>query len=365
MRSLRIAWSAILSCAAPPSVVFRSSPHTRPLRGYSRAMPQEQLTQWVEQSLPIAGAAALPCAALELLPAEASARRFYRVRLGASTFVAMHAPCATADNRRFVALARLLRAGGIRAPEVHAVDFERGFLLVEDLGERDFAAAYRQGETDAALEGAIQALVLLQSLPRGDIPPYTEARFADELDIFAQWLIGKLLASALPPWFPRLCATLVAATQAVPQRPVHRDYHSRNLIWRHDGTVGVVDFQDALIGPATYDIASLLRDCYHAFDEPTVAKWRQRYLDLARVGVAEDEFARAFDLTALQRQLKAVGIFARLWLRDGRRSHLSDIVPVLRRIALVAHGYPETRELAAWIDADVLPMAARRLARSP
>ena len=334
-------------------------------------MPQNELAEWVEQSLGIIRSGVRTRAVLDPLPAEASARRFFRVRLdpparvGASTFVAMHAPLAARDNRRFVSLARLLRAGGLRAPEVHACDFERGFLLVEDLGERDFAAAYRHGETDAALEAAIRALVLLRNLPSGDIPPYTEARLFDELGIFAEWLIGNLLASAPPSWFARACAALVAATQVVPQCLVHRDYHSRNLIWRHDGTVGIVDFQDALIGPATYDVASLLRDCYHEFDEAEVARWRKRFLELARVGVAEEEFARAFDLTALQRQLKAVGIFARLWLRDGRSSHLGDIVPVLRRIALVARGYPETRALAGWIDADVLPKAARRLARLP
>ena len=351
--------AALLLLAWADSTLWRMGPC-----GYSPLMPQDELAQWVDEVL----AELRPArrrAALEPLPVEASTRRFFRVGVGAATFVAMHAPPATEDSRRFVALARSLRAGGLHTPEVHAFDFERGFLLVEDLGARDFEQAYRQGETEAALEAAIDALVLLQSLPGGDIPPYTEARFATELGIFREWLVEKLLGETPPAWFAGVCDDLVAATQAVPQRPLHRDYHCRNLIWRTDGAVGIVDFQDALIGPITYDLASLLRDCYHEFDEAAVAKWRRRYLALAELGIDEPAFARAFDLTAVQRQLKAVGIFARLWLRDGRRSHLRDIVPVLRRIALVARRYAQTRELADWIDAKLLPKAAARLANPP
>ena len=327
-------------------------------------MPQDELARWVDAALAELGRGRRR-ASLEPLPVEASTRRFFRVRVDAATFVAMHAPPATEDNRRFVWLARLLRAGGLHTPEIHACDFERGFLLIEDLGERDFEAAYREGETDAALESAIRALVLLQSLPTADIPPYTEARFATELGIFREWLVENLLAEAPPPWFAGVCDELIAATQSVARCPVHRDYHCRNLIWRADGAVGIVDFQDALVGPVTYDLASLLRDCYHEFDEATVAKWRKRYLQLADLDIGEAAFARAFDLTAVQRQLKAVGIFARLWLRDGRASHLGDIVPVLRRIARVARRYPPTRELAEWIDTRLLPKAAARLAKLP
>lgn len=342
-----------------------------PSAGYSLLMPPDDaLAQWIDEVLASIRPGRLR-RTLEPLPAEASTRRFLRARLdapvgvGATTFVAMHAPPASEDSRRFVALARLLRAGGLRAPAIHACDFERGFLLVEDLGEQNFQTAYRQGETDAALEAAIQTLLLLQSLPNGEIPAYTEARLADELGIFAEWLLRNLLATAPPGWFADICQHLVAATQVVPQRPLHRDFHCRNLIWRDDGVVGIVDFQDALTGPVTYDIASLLRDCYHEFDEATVAKWRKRYFDLAGLDVDADVFVHAFDLTALQRQLKAVGIFARLWLRDGRASHLADIAPVLRRIVRLAGNYAQTAVLAEWIDAEVLPKATRRLAGLP
>lgn len=325
-------------------------------------MPHDRLAAWVGEALAGIGALGRPVT-LEPLPVEASTRRFFRVRAGASAFVVMHAPPATEDNPRYVDLTRWFRAGGLHTPEVHAVDAEQGFVLMEDLGARSFETAYRQGEADDAVETALRAVVRLQSLPCGPLPPYTEARFVDELGIFTQWLVENLLGAATPALFDAAARHLVAATQEVPQRPLHRDYHCRNLIWRGDRTVGIVDFQDALVGPVTYDVASLLRDCYHCFDEDTVAKWRNRYLQLAGIDIDEARFARAFDFTALQRQLKAVGIFARLWLQRGRRSHLGDIVPVLRRIAGLARRYGETTELAGWIDAEVLPRATKCLGR--
>ena len=323
-----------------------------------------QLAAWVDETLAGMGCDAA-AGTLQSLPAEASTRRFFRVHTGGATFVAMHSPPETEDNARFVRLAKLFRAHGLGTPTVHAFCAERGFLLVEDLGERNFQAAYAEGETDAALEAAVRGLAVLQNVPRAALALYAERRFAAELGIFAEWLVERLLGLRPPAFFAPLCEALVAATQEVPQRPLHRDYHCRNLLWRTDGTVGVVDFQDALVGPVTYDIASLLRDCYHEFDEAVVARWRRRYFDLAAPDISADAFNRAFDLTAVQRQLKAVGIFARLWLRDGRVSHLRDISPVLERIAQVARGHLEMIALADWISSDVLPTTARRLRDAP
>lgn len=295
------------------------------------------------------------------LPAEASARRFFRVALAGDkdgpprTVIAVHSPPRDEDNARFIRLARLFRAQGLRVPEVHAADVDRGFLLLEDLGSRDFKAAYAAGDADAALEAAIRVLPVLQRLPPRHLPLYTEARFADELGIFHEWLARRLLGVTPPRRIEAAGELLVAATQSVPQRPLHRDYHCRNLIWRRDGAVGIVDFQDALVGPVTYDIASLLGDCYHEFPAAAVAKWRHRYLRLSDFEVDAARFDRAFDFTRLQRQLKAVGIFARLWLRDGRRTHLANIGPVLRRAADVAQAYGELDGLAAWIRGRLLP----------
>ena len=317
----------------------------------------DELAAWTERTLGTK-------VELARLPAEASTRHFFRVFTNASTFVVMHSPPDTEDNPRFVRLTGLFRQHGLATPEVHATDLERGFLLLEDLGERDFAAAYADGEVDAPLGEATATLAKLQTVVSDDIPPYTTGRFADELAIFTEWLLARFLDLEVPEAFAGIQESLIAATQSVPQCTVHRDYHCRNLIWRDDGRVGIVDFQDALIGPACYDIASLLRDCYVEFEEATVARWRDRFFDLASLDCSREAFDRAFDLVAMQRQLKAVGIFARLHLQRGRDSHLGDILPVLKRIARLAHDYSETRELAVWLDAVAVPRAATRLGQA-
>ena len=314
-----------------------------------------ELTAWVEQTLAAEGIE------LTRLPVEASTRRFFRVSTGVTTFVAMYSPPDTENNPHFVRLADLFRKHGLHTPRIHAVAFDRGMLLLEDLGERDFAAAYATGEIEAPLDQAVRDLVKLQAVASNDIPPYTTSRFRDELAIFTDWLLGRLLGIDVPHVFAGVPDALVEATLSVPQRTVHRDYHCRNLIWRHDHTVGIVDFQDALFGPACYDIASLLRDCYIEFDEARVAKWRARFHALAELDCEESVFNRAFDLTAIQRQLKAVGIFARLYLDRGRASHLGDIVPVLYRIARLGRNYPETADFAAWIAGELLPRTNERL----
>ncbi|MCY3841485.1 MAG: phosphotransferase [Gammaproteobacteria bacterium] len=329
--------------------------------GDNRRVNQDvaELTAWVERTLGTDGIE------LSRLPAEASTRQFFRVSTGVSTFVAMLSPPDTEDNPRFVRLADLFRSHGLRTPRVHAADLDRGMLLLEDLGERDFAAAYASGEIDAPLDAAVHELVRLQSVVSDDIPPYTTARFRDELAIFTDWLLGRLVGVDVPQAYAGVADALVEATQGVPQRTVHRDYHCRNLIWRNDSCVGIVDFQDALVGPCCYDIASLLRDCYVEFDEARVAAWRHRFFELAELDCEESAFQRAFDLTAIQRQLKAVGIFARLYLNRGRASHLGDIAPVLGRISRLGRDYPETAEFAAWIDIELVPRVVHRLEGLP
>jgi N-acetylmuramate 1-kinase len=153
---------------------------------------------------------------------------------------------------------------------------------------------------------------------------------------------------------------LVENTQAQPQCCVHRDWHCRNLLLRADGSLGVVDFQDALLGPAAYDLASLLRDCYYTFDEAEIARWRDAFLARTPLPIDPARFPRQLDLTAVQRQLKAVGIFARLRQRDGKSTHLQWILPVLERLIAVAERYPDLVPLAAWLRR-LQPLAARRL----
>ena len=204
-------------------------------------------------------------------------------------------------------------------------------------------------------------MLRIQSVASDVVPPYEVSRFRDELGIFTEWLVQRFLRLETPALMDDAWETLIEATQAQPTVTVHRDYHSRNLLLCDDGNLGIVDFQDALVGPVTYDLVSLLRDCYHLFPEATVAEWLTRYLQRANCGMTARDFRRAFDLTGVQRHLKAAGIFARLKLRDGRDSHLHDIAPTLRRVADVTAGYPELVDLSRWAGNVVLPAAIREV----
>ncbi|MEQ8857219.1 MAG: phosphotransferase [Pseudomonadales bacterium] len=304
------------------------------------------------------------------LAVEASHRRFYRVRWQptdgpAASAVVMSSPPELENNDQFVVLAGVFADHGIGVPRLLASDRANGWFLMTDLGDVHFADVYQREGPDAVLPAALDTLHRLQAVQDPRIPVYTRGRFEDELEIYREWFLSALLDVSAPAALDEACDILVAATQRQPVCCVHRDFHSRNLL-RCEAPdigvsgVGVVDFQDALMGPATYDLASLLRDCYHRFPEPAVARWRDAYLAATPLPVDRAGFARDLDLTALQRQLKAVGIFARLHLRDHRDSHLPHIVPVLERIAALAAGYAELHGLAAHVDA-LLPATGRRL----
>ena len=299
-----------------------------------------------------------PLLSFEPLAREASTRRFHRATSRDGSRIAMDAPPKTENNGQFLGLSTLFRENGVPVPEVFAFD-PRGFLLVSDFGDRRFDHAYADGREEECLDLALEALVQIQSVTSDIVPPYEVSRFRDELGIFAEWLVGRFLRLETPAFVDAAWETLINATQAQPMVTVHRDYHSRNLLFRPEGNLGIVDFQDALVGPVTYDLVSLLRDCYHVFPEATVSEWMTRYRRRSDCGLAVGDFRRAFDLTGIQRHLKAAGIFARLKLRDGRDSHLPDIVPTLQRVTDVARGYRELADLADWIGNVVLPATRR------
>ncbi len=303
-----------------------------------------------------------PLVAFEPLAQEASTRQFYRVTTPEGSRIAMDAPPETENNAQFRALSALFRSHRVPVPEVFAYD-PRGFILVSDFGDRRFDQAYGEGREEECLDLALDALVRIQSIKSDTVPPYEVSRFRDELAIFTEWLVGRFLRLEAPGFIDHTWETLIEATQAQPMVTVHRDYHSRNLLLRDDGGLGIVDFQDALVGPVTYDLVSLLRDCYHEFPEATVSKRMTRYQRCSDCGLSARDFRRAFDLTGVQRHLKAAGIFARLKLRDGRDSHLPDIAPTLKRVADVTGKYQELMELGRWIGNVVLPATIRTVAQ--
>lgn len=321
----------------------------------------QALRQWALERLAEVAGGASDAPSWHPLRVEASHRRFYRLEppTPGSSYVVMSSPPALENNRQFAILAELFRRHHVGVPKLLAEDQRRGYFLLSDLGRTHFEDVYA-GAPEAVVPAALDTLHRLQQIHDPRIPPYTRQRFEDELGIYVAWFLGELMDEPVPPGLDDVFATLLEAIQAQPVCCVHRDFHARNLLLTPSGGVGVVDFQDALMGPAAYDLASLLRDCYHQFPEEDVARWRHAYLTRTALPVDRSRFARDLDLTALQRQLKAVGIFARLHLRDARDTHLEHIVPVLTRIGELASRYPELAPLAEHV-AGILPAARRRL----
>lgn len=306
---------------------------------------------------------------LSVASADASFRRYLRVHLpGGATRILMDAPPSHEDCRPFVAVARALADAGVHVPGIVAADLAHGYLLLEDLGDATYLAALAAGADPAPLYAdAIAALVLIQSAPRAGLPAYDERLLRFELSLFPDWFLRVHLGLEPPDFLPALDDLLVQGALAQPQVPVHRDFHSRNLMVAEPNP-GVLDFQDAVIGAVSYDLVSLLKDAYIEWPAERVDAWIAAYRRAAAdagidCGSGADEFRRWFDLMGLQRQLKVAGIFARLNHRDGKARYLADIPRTLGYAQAAARRYPETRPLAEWLDAVVRPLLNAKGAR--
>jgi aminoglycoside/choline kinase family phosphotransferase len=298
-------------------------------------------------------------AAFTLAPAseDASFRRYFRARLAdGRTFIAMDAPPPQEDCAPFVRIAALLRAAGLNAPEVRAADLAQGFLLLTDLGTQTFLDVLNDGNAAALYRDATDALIRWQLATRpGELPPYDEALLRREIDLFPEWYLGrhlkmKLKNNELEPVF-RL---LLDSALAQPRVYVHRDYMPRNLMVS-DPSPGVLDFQDAVEGPISYDMVCLMRDAFISWDEARVLDWTVRYWEKAKkAGLPVDAdfgaFWRAFEWMGLQRHLKVLGIFARLTYRDGKAKYLEDTPRFLAYARPVAARYAALAPLARLLD---------------
>ena len=296
-----------------------------------------ELRSWANEQLTALGFTQAPT--IEPLRVEASHRVFYRLGQKPSV-VLMSSPPTLENNRQFELLAEVFKAHGVGVPKLLACNTEQGWYLMSDLGSVHLADVYANGDADVGVRLAIDTLLDIQAIEDPAIAPYTAQRFHDELAIFRDWFVEGWLGVSFPeqdlaPAF----AQLVEITQRQPQCCVHRDFHCRNLLL-HEGRIGVVDFQDALVGPAAYDLASLLRDCYYRFPEAAIDQWRDAFLSRSRWDLDPTRFAEDVDLTAAQRQLKAVGIFARLQLRDGKASHLRYLPGVIEQLVELSKRHP-------------------------
>ncbi|MBK5964622.1 aminoglycoside phosphotransferase [Thiocystis minor] len=304
----------------------------------------------------------------ELAPAssDASFRRYWRVSHAGGTLIAMDAPPAFEDCGRFADLSGRFRAIGINTPEIHAEDRDQGFLLIADLGDRVYLNQLDANNADRLYGDALGALAVIQACgPLDGLPLYDAPFLHRELDLFHEWFVRKQLGLSLGAeelsTLARANALLVASALEQPRVCVHRDFHSRNLMLSDTANPGVLDFQDAVIGPVTYDPVSLLRDCYIAWPAERVADWALGYCQLAiQSGILRqsdaERFPRWFDLMGIQRHLKACGIFARLNLRDGKPHYLGDIPRTLEYVIEVTGKYGELDEFCRFLSERVLPL---------
>jgi len=307
-------------------------------------------------------AAQLRGARFSLTPAsvDASFRRYFRATLpDGRSYVVMDAPPDKEDCRPFVHIARLLRAAGVHAPEVHAEDLAQGFLLLGDLGTQTYLQELNANNAARLLGDATDALLRWQLATRpGELPPYDEALLRREMNLFPEWYVsrhlGVELSNAQKSGLEGIFRMLVKSALAQPAVYVHRDYMPRNLMVS-DPNPGVLDFQDAVLGPITYDLVSLLRDAFLSWDEERVLDWSVRYWEKAkRAGLPVEtgfaEFWRALEWMGLQRHLKVLGIFARINYRDGKPKYLEDTPRFIRYARAVSERYAALAPLARLLD---------------
>lgn len=294
---------------------------------------------------------------------DASFRRYFRVIHAGGCHVVMDAPPDKENIQPFIRNAQLLQTAQIHVPAIYQINLRQGFLLLEDLGSQALLDVLQTESADGLYQTALDSLFKLQqnlSIHGCPLPTYDEALLTRELGIFYEWFLEKRLGLVLPVAIRQsLDTVLIDSALEQPQVCVHRDYHSRNLMLLPEGDLGVIDFQDAVIGPITYDIVSLLRDCYISWPEQRVLGWLelyyQRLLNAEMLDCEFTLFKRWFDLMGMQRHLKAVGIFSRLHLRDDKPGYLADIPRTMDYILKVCQLYPELGEFQAYLQHQVLP----------
>jgi aminoglycoside/choline kinase family phosphotransferase len=324
-------------------------------------MPERRilLEQWLNEKLGIDEYRLSPASV------DASFRRYWRVHQSERTYVAMDAPPGLEDIERFVHIAKRWRSLGLNTPQIYAQERNLGFVLLDDLGTRVYLDELNDDSADRLYGDAFGSLVVIQACADVEgLPEYDEVFVRRELELFRDWLLNRHLGLRLSARENRTLDgafdLLVSNALEQPRVCVHRDFHSRNLMVTSPPSPGILDFQDAVHGPVTYDLVSLLRDCYIAWPTERVDQWAWGYFQLAvQSGILRPEheklFLAWFDLMGVQRHLKASGIFARLAIRDGKTGYLTDIPRTLSYVTEIASSYPILHPFAELVRGKVLP----------
>ncbi|MBY6187154.1 phosphotransferase [Marinobacter hydrocarbonoclasticus] len=322
---------------------------------------QQALARWLDTVW--AGEASAPV----LIFGDASFRRYFRYHRQGRTEIAMDAPPEQEDCRPFLALTQAYQEAGLPVPQVLAQDLSQGFLCLTDLGDQHLAGPLQGPDADLWYRRALAFLPTIATIthsPMGPLPRYDRALLERELAIFPEWLLHAHLGLTLNPEEQQLwqdaCEVLISNALSQPQVGIHRDFHSRNLMVVDDG-LALIDYQGALLGPITYDLVSLLRDCYWRLDEAWVATYAHSHFErLQQAGLLEADvefaqFRQWMDLMGMQRHLKAAGIFARLHQRDGKSGYLADVPRVLDYLINIGQRDERLAPLAQWLECRVKP----------
>ncbi len=326
---------------------------------YLRKMPRmdtrrQAIKRWLEDDLKIKNYTIEPASA------DASFRRYFRIKTKDQSLIIMDAPPDKEDCSPFVDITNRLLKIGLNSPEVKAHDIENGFLLLSDLGQVMYLDKLDDDNADTLYKAAIDSLIKMQT--QADInklPEYDQQLLDQEMQLFPDWLLKQYLGIS-NEWLGDIFSFVSQSALQQPHVFVHRDYHSRNLTWQPNQEPGILDFQDAVLGPISYDLVSLLRDCYIQWPQERIVTWVKYYCETMRkkgllTEISDEEFLRWFDLMGIQRHLKASGIFARLWLRDGKQGYLKDIPRTLNYIIETSGRYPELQELESKQTDEILP----------
>ncbi len=319
---------------------------------------RDALSRWVRQQTLARG---LPApAALAVVSGDASFRRYFRAAFAdRPSLIAVDAPPARENAALFVERAEWLRAAGLRVPQIYAADLAQGFLLLEDFGDRLLLAELYAPQTDHWYGKAMRIAGQLQAIDPSVLPPYDAARYRMELGFAPQWLVNvHLQLPAMPSAYATLSEQLIADLQAQPVVATHRDFHARNLMICDDGELAVIDFQDALAGARSYDLISLLKDCYIRWPRARVLDWVEQFRQHYWRDWTPAQAQYFAERTALERHLKVIGQFPRLWHRDGKRGYLADLPRVLDYVIEACALFADSREVGEFFRDEVQPRLA-------
>lgn len=319
------------------------------------------IRSWLENELH------LQADSIEPASNDASFRRYFRVSHPLGYYVIMDAPPEHEDVKPFIKVAGLFSESGLNVPDILQQNLEKGFLLLEDFGSECFLGKLDSNNAHRLYQSALDSLFRLQTntdIATCRLPHYDRPLLNRELGIFEEWFLQQCLNVTVSAddqaILDKTRSILIESALDQPKVCVHRDYHSRNLMYLNGDSPGILDFQDAVIGPVTYDLASLLRDCYITWPENQVEQWMTDYFHrLHQAGLIDctiGQFKRWFDLMGLQRHLKAIGIFARLQLRDGKPNYLQDIPRTMDYVTRISSRYPELSAFHQFLKNRILPV---------